>query len=49
MRQEGPKRTRNRDLEDQLRLGSKREFNKALRRAKGLEIAKQIAASPVPL
>jgi hypothetical protein len=43
------KETRNRYAEDQLRLGNKTEFKKTLRRAKGLEIEKQIARSPVPL
>jgi hypothetical protein len=47
IRQEGTKETRNRDFENQLRLGSKREFKKTLRKAKGLEIIKKIAGFPV--
>jgi hypothetical protein len=49
MHKEFTKETRNLGFEGQLRLGSKREFNQTLRKANGLEIAKQIARSPVPL
>ena len=49
MRQEGTKETSNRNFKDQLRLGSKWEFNKTLRKVKGLEIAKQIFTSRILL
>jgi hypothetical protein len=45
MSKEGNDETRNRDFEDQLRLGSKWKLNKTLRRGNGLEIVKKINTS----
>jgi hypothetical protein len=41
MCQEGSSGIRDRDLQEQLCLRSKREFNKTIRKTSGLEIAKQ--------
>jgi hypothetical protein len=49
MGQEGTKETRNRDFEDQLRLGSKMTSNGSYRKAIGLEISKRAAGTSTGL
>jgi hypothetical protein len=49
MRQEGTKETRNRDFEEQLRLGSEMTTNGSYRKAIGLEISKRTAGTSTGL
>jgi hypothetical protein len=49
MRQEGTNGTRNRDVKEQLRLGSERTTRGIYKKVTGLEIAKRIARCTVRL
>jgi hypothetical protein len=48
-RPEGNNDIRNRGLKQQLRLGSKKEFNKAVRQTLGLEVLKRVAGISIGL